>query len=63
MAKARHEMPTEMAALSLDEIAERYIGRLRDKKGDWETFEDAKIDARNIVLSAPAGPASTTIRQ
>src|SRR5271157_3651041 len=44
MAKARHEMPTEIAALSLDEIAERYIGRFRDKKGDWGAFEDAKID-------------------
>jgi len=48
MAKTRHEMPTEIAALSLDEIAERYIGRfrdkIRDKKGDWEAFEDAKID-------------------
>jgi len=44
MTKARHEMPTEIAALSLDEIAERYIGRFRDKKGDWEAFEDAKVD-------------------
>src|SRR5215469_12628858 len=44
MAKARHEMPPEIAPLSLDEIAERYIGRFRDKKGDWEAFEDAKID-------------------
>ena len=27
MAKARHEMPPEIAALSLEVIAERYIGR------------------------------------
>jgi quercetin dioxygenase-like cupin family protein len=44
MARARHEMPPEIAALSLDEIAERYVGRFRDKKGDWEAFEDAKFD-------------------
>jgi len=44
MAAARHPMPPEIAALSLDEIAERYIGRFRDKSGDWEAFEDAKID-------------------
>jgi mannose-6-phosphate isomerase-like protein (cupin superfamily) len=44
MAKARHEMPPEIAALSLEEIAERYIGRFRDKRGDWEAFEDAKIE-------------------
>jgi hypothetical protein len=34
MAKARHEMPTDIAALSPDEIAERYIGRFCDKKCD-----------------------------
>lgn len=44
MATARHEMPPEVAALSLDQIARRYIGRFRDKKADWEAFEDAKIE-------------------
>jgi mannose-6-phosphate isomerase-like protein (cupin superfamily) len=44
MAAARHEMPPEIAALSLEEIAERYIGRFRDKTRDWEAFEDAKIE-------------------
>ena len=44
MGVARHAMPAEIAALSLEEIAERYIGRFRDKKGDWAAFEDAKID-------------------
>ena len=46
MTKARHAMPPEIAALSLDEIAERYIGRFRDKKADWEAFEDAQIEGR-----------------
>src|SRR5437660_6706524 len=44
MATARHPMPPEIAALSLEEIADRYIGRFRDKVADWNAFEDAKID-------------------
>ena len=44
MAQARHKMPPEIAALSLAEIAERYIGRFRDKSADWKAFEDAKIE-------------------
>jgi len=44
MSVARHPMPPEIAALSLDEIAARYIGRFRDKVPDWEAFEDAKIE-------------------
>ena len=44
MATARHPMPPEIAALSLEEIAERYIGRFRDKVADWHAFEDAKIE-------------------
>ncbi|HEX3952248.1 MAG TPA: cupin domain-containing protein [Stellaceae bacterium] len=44
MNTARHQMPPEIAALSLEEIAERYIGRFRDKVPDWNAFEDAKID-------------------
>ena len=44
MAIARHPVPPDIAALSLEEIAERYIGRFRDKVGDWDAFEDAKIE-------------------
>jgi mannose-6-phosphate isomerase-like protein (cupin superfamily) len=44
MAKARHEMPSDIAALSLEEIAERYVARFRDKTADWAAFEDAKIE-------------------
>jgi mannose-6-phosphate isomerase-like protein (cupin superfamily) len=44
MAKARHAVPPEIAGLSPDEIIERYVGRFRDKKGDWAAFEDAKIE-------------------
>ena len=44
MAKARHAMPPEVADLSPEEIAARYIGRFRDKIPDWEAFEDAKTE-------------------
>ena len=44
MAKARHPMPPEVEGLSPTEIINRFVGCFRDKKGDWEAFEDAKID-------------------
>ena len=44
MTIARHPMPPEVAKLSLDEIAARYVRRYRDCVPDWEAFEDAKID-------------------
>src|SRR5438552_10724985 len=40
----RHPMPPEIAKLSLDEIAERYVARFRDRKADWAAFEDAKVE-------------------
>jgi mannose-6-phosphate isomerase-like protein (cupin superfamily) len=30
--------------MSLEQIAERYVGRFRDRTPDWNAFEDAKID-------------------
>ena len=44
MSVARHTQPPEIADLSLEQIAERYVARFRDRKADWEAFEDAKID-------------------
>lgn len=44
MSVARHTQPPEIADLSLKQIAERYVARFRDRKADWEAFEDAKID-------------------
>ena len=44
MALSRHPMPPDISDLSLEQIAERYIGRFRDKTPDWAAFEDAKID-------------------
>jgi mannose-6-phosphate isomerase-like protein (cupin superfamily) len=44
MARSRHAIPPEVADLSLDQIAERYIGRFRDKKADWNAFADAATE-------------------
>ena len=44
MSVARHAQPAEIAKLSLEEIAEGYVARFRDRKADWEAFEDAKVD-------------------
>ena len=44
MSQARHPMPPEVAGLSIDEIATRYVARFADRKPDWNAFEDAKIE-------------------
>ena len=44
MSVARHPRPPEIAGLSLEEIAQRYVARFRDRKADWAAFEDAKIE-------------------
>jgi hypothetical protein len=59
MAKACHAMPPEGAALSLEEIAERCIGRFRDKRGDWEVFEEGRRVTRALgpwgCIACPPG--------
>ena len=40
----RHPMPPEIAALSLDQIAQKYVARFRDRKADWDAFADARIE-------------------
>src|SRR3954468_17027467 len=44
MSVARHPRSPEVANLSLEEIAARYVARFRDRKADWAAFEDAKIE-------------------
>jgi mannose-6-phosphate isomerase-like protein (cupin superfamily) len=41
---ARHPRPPELVGVPLEEIAERYVARFRDRKADWAAFEDAKIE-------------------
>jgi mannose-6-phosphate isomerase-like protein (cupin superfamily) len=36
--------PAELADLSLDEIADRYVARFRDRIPDWEAFPDALLE-------------------
>jgi oxalate decarboxylase/phosphoglucose isomerase-like protein (cupin superfamily) len=44
MTVARHPRPAELVGVSLEEISERYIARFRDRKPDWNAFEDARIE-------------------
>lgn len=44
MSVARHPRPPELADASLDEIMERYVARFRERKPDWNAFEDAKVE-------------------
>ena len=44
MSTARHMRPADVAGLSLEEIADRYIARFSDRKADWAAFEDATIE-------------------
>jgi len=44
MTAARHPRPAELQGLSIEEIAQRYVARFRDRKADWAAFEDAKIE-------------------
>lgn len=44
MSVARHPRPAELQDASLDDIANRYVARFKDRKADWNAFEDAKIE-------------------
>ena len=39
MTQARHPTPPEIAGLSLDEIACRYVARFNDRKPDWNASD------------------------
>jgi mannose-6-phosphate isomerase-like protein (cupin superfamily) len=44
MSAARHPRPKELEDVSLEDIMRTHVGRFIEKRGDWEAFEDAKID-------------------
>ena len=44
MAVARHPRPKELEGVPVEEIMKKYVGRFREKMGDWAAFEDAKIE-------------------
>lgn len=44
MGLARHPRPPELEGASIEDIANRYIGRFSEKTPDWAAFEDAKIE-------------------
>lgn len=41
---ARHPRPPELQDASLDEIMSTYVGKYKDKRGDWNAFADANIE-------------------
>ena len=44
MSVARHPRPAELQGMSIEELAQRYVARFRDRKADWAAFEDAKVE-------------------
>ena len=44
MSVARHPRPPELVGVPVEDIMQKYVGRFREKKGDWAAFEDAKIE-------------------
>jgi len=44
MSQSRHPKPPEVADLSIEEIGGRYVARFKDRKADWNAFEDAKVE-------------------
>jgi mannose-6-phosphate isomerase-like protein (cupin superfamily) len=42
MPAARHPRPPELEGVLLEEIERRYVARFRERKPDWNAFEDAK---------------------
>ena len=44
MTVARHPRPAELVGVSPEELSTRFIARFRDRKPDWNAFEDAKTE-------------------
>ena len=44
MSVARHPRPKELEGVPVEEIMRKYVGRFRDKRGDWNAFADAQIE-------------------
>lgn len=44
MARAFHDLPDDIKGMSLDDIADKFVARFRDKKADWDAFADARED-------------------
>lgn len=44
MTQVLHPKPPEVANLTLEEIAQRYVARYIDRKPDWDAFADARVD-------------------
>jgi quercetin dioxygenase-like cupin family protein len=63
MTQARHQISPELAALTLEDLAQRYTARFQDRTPDWNAFEDAKIEgyrrAQHRYIGAGASGKTT----
>ena len=44
MTEVLHPKPPEVANLSIEDIAQRYVARFIDRRPDWDAFADARIE-------------------
>jgi quercetin dioxygenase-like cupin family protein len=44
VAKAFHQAPDDVKDLTVNELAERFVGRFKDKVADWDAFADARTE-------------------
>lgn len=44
MTTARHPRPPELEDVAIDDIAQTFVARFKDRTPDWNAFEDAKLD-------------------
>src|ERR671935_2257051 len=44
MSVARHPRPPELVGVPIEDIMQKYVGRFREKKPDWDAFADARIE-------------------
>ena len=42
--KAFHPRPADVEGMALEDIAQTYTGRYKEKNADWDAFADARID-------------------
>lgn len=44
MTQVQHQKDSEVADLSIQEIAEKYVARFIDREPDWDAFADARVE-------------------
>jgi quercetin dioxygenase-like cupin family protein len=44
MSRAFHEAPEDIKGMTAQELAEKYVARFKEKRGDWDAFADARTE-------------------